>query len=104
MSWLFDTIKGRVLALLVLFFSLSHVIGLWLYVQKNEEATTLLHTRCLLNRSPSCHVSLIGCGRRSAARCLRASAVPCCVYRKLRRQPSDHQSQKNHVPMYSSIS
>ena len=43
MSWLFDTIKGRVLALLVLFFSLSHVIGLWLSVQKNEEATTRLH-------------------------------------------------------------
>ncbi len=43
MTWLFDTIKGRVVGTLVVFLSLSHLIGLWLYVQKSDEATTLLH-------------------------------------------------------------
>ncbi len=47
MMWLFDTIKGRVVAVLVVFLSLSHVMGLWLYVQKSEEATTLLHDALL---------------------------------------------------------
>jgi signal transduction histidine kinase len=43
----FDTIKARVVAILLVFLSLSHVIGLWLYVQKSEEATTLLHDALL---------------------------------------------------------
>jgi len=47
MMWLFDTIKGRVVAVLVVFLSLSHVVGLWLYVQKSDEATTLLHDALL---------------------------------------------------------
>lgn len=47
MTWLFDTIKGRVVAVLVLFLSASHVLGLWLYAQKSEEAATLLHDALL---------------------------------------------------------
>ena len=47
MTWLFDTIKGRVVAILVIFLSLSHVMGLWLYVQRSDEATTLLHDALL---------------------------------------------------------
>ena len=43
----FDTIKGRVVVVLVTFLSLSHLLGLWLYVQKSEEATTLLHDALL---------------------------------------------------------
>lgn len=47
MKWIFDTIKGRVVAVLVLFLSASHVLGLWLYAQKSEEAATLLHDALL---------------------------------------------------------
>jgi signal transduction histidine kinase len=47
MMWLFDTIKGRVVVVLVAFLSLSHLLGLWLYVQKSEEATSLLHDALL---------------------------------------------------------
>jgi signal transduction histidine kinase len=47
MRWIFDTIKGRVVAVLVLFLSASHVLGLWLYAQKSEEAATLLHDALL---------------------------------------------------------
>ncbi|MGE0853759.1 MAG: ATP-binding protein [Hyphomicrobiaceae bacterium] len=47
MRWLFDTLKGRVVAVLVLFLSASHVLGLWLYAQKSEEAATLLHDALL---------------------------------------------------------
>lgn len=44
---LFDTIKGRAVVVLVVFLSLSHLLGLWLYVQKSEEATMLLHDALL---------------------------------------------------------
>lgn len=47
MRSLFDSIKARVVAVLVVFLSLSHVIGLWLYVQNSEQATTLLHDALL---------------------------------------------------------
>ncbi|MFM9848062.1 MAG: ATP-binding protein [Hyphomicrobiaceae bacterium] len=47
MKWIFDTIKGRVVAVLLLFLSASHVLGLWLYAQKSEEAATLLHDALL---------------------------------------------------------
>ena len=47
MRWLFDTIKGRAIIVLVLFLSGSHVLGLWLYAKKSEEATTLLHDALL---------------------------------------------------------
>ena len=47
MRWIFDTIKGRVVAVLVLFLSASHVLGLWLYAQKSEQAATLLHDALL---------------------------------------------------------
>jgi signal transduction histidine kinase len=47
MRWIFDTIKGRVVLVLVLFLSASHVLGLWLYAQKSEEAATLLHDALL---------------------------------------------------------
>ncbi|MBX9589266.1 MAG: HAMP domain-containing protein [Hyphomonadaceae bacterium] len=47
MKWVFDTVKGRVVAVLVLFLSGSHILGLWLYAQKSEEAATLLHDALL---------------------------------------------------------
>lgn len=47
MRWPFDTIKGRVIVVLVLFLSASHVLGLWLYAKKSEEAATLLHDALL---------------------------------------------------------
>ena len=47
MTWLFDSIKGRVVVVLVAFLTVSHLVGLWLYVQKSEEATTLLHDALL---------------------------------------------------------
>ena len=47
MRWLLDTIKGRLVVVLVVFLSMSHLLGLWLYVQKSEEATTLLHDALL---------------------------------------------------------
>src|SRR3990170_3701643 len=47
MTWLFDTIKGRLVVVLISFLSLSHLLGLWLYVQKSDEATTLLHDALL---------------------------------------------------------
>ena len=47
MRWIFDTIKGRVVTVLFLFLSASHVLGLWLYAQKSEAATTLLHDALL---------------------------------------------------------
>ena len=47
MIWLFDTIKGRVFAVLVVFLSASHVLGLWLYALSSEQAATLLHDALL---------------------------------------------------------
>ena len=47
MTWLFDSIKGRVVAVLVLFLSASHALGLWLYAQESEKAATLLHDALL---------------------------------------------------------
>lgn len=47
MTWLFDSIKGRVVVILVVFLTVSHLVSLWLYVQKSEEATTLLHDALL---------------------------------------------------------
>lgn len=47
MKKVFDTIKGRVVVVLLLFLSASHVLGLWLYAQKSEEAATLLHDALL---------------------------------------------------------
>lgn len=47
MKWLFDTIKGRVITVLVLFLSASHMLGLWLYARESEEAATLLHDALL---------------------------------------------------------
>jgi len=47
MRWIFDTIKGRVVAVLVLFLSASHLLGLWLYAQRSGEAATLLHDALL---------------------------------------------------------
>lgn len=44
---LLDTIKGRTVVVLVVLLSVSHLLGLWLYVQKSEEATTLLHDALL---------------------------------------------------------
>ena len=44
---LLDSIKGRTVVVLVVFLSISHFFGLWLYVLKSEEATTLLHDALL---------------------------------------------------------
>lgn len=47
MTSFLDSIKGRVVIVLVTFLTLSHLVGLWLYVQTSEEATTLLHDALL---------------------------------------------------------
>ncbi len=47
MNWLVDTIKGRVIVVLVIFLSASHVLGLWFYAKKSDEAATLLHDAML---------------------------------------------------------
>lgn len=47
MRRLFDSIRGRVVVVLIVFLSLSHLGSLWLYVQKSEEAATLLHDALL---------------------------------------------------------
>lgn len=45
--YVWDTIKGRVVVVLVVVLSLSHMLGLWLYVLKSEESTALLHDALL---------------------------------------------------------
>lgn len=47
MTVLVDSLRGRVFLSLVFFLSLSHLVALWLYVRKSDEATTLLHDALL---------------------------------------------------------
>lgn len=47
MMWLFDSIRGRVVVVLIVFLSLSHLGSLSLYAQRSEEAATLLHDALL---------------------------------------------------------
>lgn len=54
MRHVFDTIKGKIVAVLLVFLSLSHVIGLLLYAKASEEASTLLHDALLAE-----HIALI---------------------------------------------
>ncbi len=46
----FDNIKGRVIVILLVFLSLSHLVGLWIYAERSEVATTLLHDALLAER------------------------------------------------------
>ena len=50
MKQVLDTVKGRVIVILLVFLSLSHLIGLWLYAQRSEVATALLHDALLAER------------------------------------------------------
>jgi signal transduction histidine kinase len=50
MNKIFDSFKGRVALILVVFLSLSHLFGLWLYAGRSESATTLLHDALLAER------------------------------------------------------
>lgn len=45
-----DSVKGRIVLILLVFLSLSHLAGLWLYAQRAEAATTLLHDALLAER------------------------------------------------------
>lgn len=47
MSQAFDTVKGRVIIILLVFLSLSHLMGLWLYAQRSDVTTGLLHDALL---------------------------------------------------------
>jgi signal transduction histidine kinase len=47
MTQILDTIKGRVIIVLLVFLSLSHLIGLWLYAQRSEMTAGLLHDALL---------------------------------------------------------
>jgi hypothetical protein len=50
MSKIFDSFKGRVALILLVFLSLSQLFGLWLYAGRSESATTLLHDALLAER------------------------------------------------------
>ena len=50
MTRVFDTIKGRIFLVLLVFLSLSHLLGLWLYAARSEATTTLLHDALLAER------------------------------------------------------
>ena len=45
-----DSVKGRIIIILLVFLSLSHLAGLWLYAERSEAATTLLHDALLAER------------------------------------------------------
>ena len=45
-----DSVKGRIIVILLVFLSLSHLAGLWLYAERSEAATTLLHDALLAER------------------------------------------------------
>ncbi len=47
MTQILDTIKGRFIIVLLVFLSLSHLIGLWLYAQRSEMTAGLLHDALL---------------------------------------------------------
>lgn len=50
MREILDSIKGRVIVILLVFLSLSHLVGLWLYAERSEVATALLHDALLAER------------------------------------------------------
>lgn len=50
MKQILDSIKGRVIVILLIFLSLSHLAGLWLYAKQSEVATALLHDALLAER------------------------------------------------------
>ena len=50
MKQVLDSIKGRVIIILLVFLSLSHLVGLWLYAERIEVATALLNDALLAER------------------------------------------------------
>ena len=50
MKQVLDSIKGRVIVILLVFLSLSHLVGLWIYAERSEVATALLHDALLAER------------------------------------------------------
>ena len=50
MTRVLDSVKGRIIVILLVFLSLSHLAGLWLYAERSEAATTLLHDALLAER------------------------------------------------------
>lgn len=50
MNHVLDSVKGRIVLILLVFLSLSHLAGLWLYAERSEAATTLLHDALLAER------------------------------------------------------
>lgn len=50
MNQIFDSVKGRIVLILLVFLSLSHLAGLWLYAARSEAATSLLHDALLAER------------------------------------------------------
>lgn len=50
MSKIFDSVKGRILLVLLASVSISHIAGLWLYAERSNASTTLLHDALLAER------------------------------------------------------
>jgi signal transduction histidine kinase len=50
MKQILDSVKGRIIIILLVFLSLSHLAGLWLYAQRSEAAAALLHDALLAER------------------------------------------------------
>ena len=50
MRKIFDSLRGRILLVLLFSVSISHIVGLWLYAERSDASTTLLHDALLAER------------------------------------------------------
>lgn len=50
MTQVLDSVKGRIIVILLVFLSLSHLAGLWLYAGRSEAAAALIHDALLAER------------------------------------------------------
>jgi signal transduction histidine kinase len=45
-----DSVRGRILLVVLVFVSISHIVGLWIYAQRSDASTTLLRDAMLAER------------------------------------------------------
>ena len=50
MRKILDSLRGRILLVLLFSVSISHIAGLWLYAERSDASTTLLHDALLAER------------------------------------------------------
>ena len=50
MRQILDSVRGRIFLILIAFVFISHVAGLWLYAERSDSSTTLLHDALLAER------------------------------------------------------